>query len=82
MAAAESSLADAGRPRVELLVVNLRRELPSWYDQQGYREVGTRPFPPDAPNTLPCHYLVMSKRLPARTARSAPRALDSAAASD
>ena len=55
-----------GRPRVELLVVNLRRELPSWYGKQGYREVGTRPFPPDAPNTLPCHYLVMSKRLPAR----------------
>ena len=65
MAAAESTLAEAGRPRVELLVVNLRRELPSWYGGQGYREVGTRPFPPDAPNILPCHYLVMSKRLPA-----------------
>jgi ribosomal protein S18 acetylase RimI-like enzyme len=64
MAAAEESLAAAGRPRVELLVVNLRRELPAWYGKQGYREVGTRPFPPDAPNFLPCHYLVMSKRLP------------------
>ena len=52
------------------LVVNLRRELPAWYGRQGYREVGTRPFPPDAPNILPCHYLVMSKRLPARTART------------
>jgi ribosomal protein S18 acetylase RimI-like enzyme len=81
MAAAEGSLADAGRPRVELLVVNLRRELPSWYGKQGYREVGTRPFPTDAPNTLPCHYLVMSKRLPARRA-APPRARDSAAASD
>jgi ribosomal protein S18 acetylase RimI-like enzyme len=74
MAAAERSFADAGRPRVELLVVNLRRELPSWYGRQGYREVGTKPFPPEAPNFLPCHYLVMSKRLP-------PRAPDSAAAS-
>jgi ribosomal protein S18 acetylase RimI-like enzyme len=64
MTAAEETLAAAGRPRVELLVVNLRRELPAWYGKQGYREVGTRPFPPDAPNFLPCHYLVMSKRLP------------------
>jgi ribosomal protein S18 acetylase RimI-like enzyme len=67
MAAAEESLAAAGRPRAELLVVNLRRELPAWYGKQGYREVGTRAFPPDAPNFLPCHYLVMSKRL--RSAR-------------
>jgi ribosomal protein S18 acetylase RimI-like enzyme len=63
MTAAEDTLARAGRQRVELLVVNLRRELPAWYGKQGYREVGTRPFPPDAPNFLPCHYLVMSKRL-------------------
>jgi ribosomal protein S18 acetylase RimI-like enzyme len=64
MAAAEASLAAAGRPRVELLVVNLRTELPPWYRKQGYRLVGERPFPPGAPNTQPCHYLVMSKRLP------------------
>jgi ribosomal protein S18 acetylase RimI-like enzyme len=63
MAAAEESLVAAGRSRVELVVVNLRQELPAWYGKQGYREVGTRPFPPDAPNFLPCHYLVMSKRL-------------------
>jgi ribosomal protein S18 acetylase RimI-like enzyme len=80
MATAEESLAAAGRPRVELLVVNLRRELPAWYGRQGYREVGTRPFPPDAPNFLPCHYTVMSKRLPARPA-TPDRALDSGAES-
>ena len=82
MAAAERSLADAGRLRVELLVVNLRLELPAWYGKQGYREVGTRPFPTDAPNFLPCHYLVMSKRLPARTAPAPPRGRDSGEASD
>jgi ribosomal protein S18 acetylase RimI-like enzyme len=79
MAAAEESLAAAGRPRVELLVVNLRRELPAWYGRQGYREVGMRPFPRDAPNFLPCHYLVMSKRLPPWAAPPV-RALDSDAA--
>ena len=62
--AAEQSLIDLGRPRAELLVINLRTELLPWYARQGYREVATRPFPPDAPNTRPCHYLVMSKRLP------------------
>jgi hypothetical protein len=50
------------------LVVNLRAELPGWYAKQGYREVGTRPFPPDASNTRPCHYLVMSKGLPSSRA--------------
>ena len=35
MTAAERSLADAGRLRVELLVVNLRLELPAWYRQAG-----------------------------------------------
>lgn len=71
MAAAERMLADAGRPRVELVVVSLRLELPPWYRKQGYREVGTRPFPPHAPNFKPCHYVVMSKRLSARNSDSA-----------
>jgi ribosomal protein S18 acetylase RimI-like enzyme len=81
MAAAERSLLEAGRPRVELLVVNLRAELPPWYSKQGYREVGARPFAADAPNFLPCHYLVMSKRLRVPEAVP-PRARDSGAASD
>lgn len=79
MTAAEQSLRDLGRPRVELVVVSLRTELPPWYGKQGYREVGTRPFPPHAPNTQPCHYIVMSKRLPSRET-SVPRARDSGAA--
>jgi ribosomal protein S18 acetylase RimI-like enzyme len=64
--AAERSLIELGRPRAELLVVNLRTELLPWYARQGYREVATRPFPPNAPNTRPCHYVVMSKRLAER----------------
>jgi predicted N-acetyltransferase YhbS len=63
MAAAEAALEEAGRPRVEILVVDLRRELPPWYRRLGYREVGTRPFPPQAPALRPCCFIVMSKRL-------------------
>jgi ribosomal protein S18 acetylase RimI-like enzyme len=63
MAAAEEALLSAGRRRAEILVVDLRAELPPWYRRLGYREVGTRPFPPDAPALRPCHFIVMSKRL-------------------
>jgi N-acetylglutamate synthase-like GNAT family acetyltransferase len=86
VAAAEQSLIDLGRPRAELFVVNLRTELLPWYTKKGYREVGTRPFPPNAPNTRPCHYVVMSKRLSSSmsapgTARESLRARGSGAAS-
>jgi ribosomal protein S18 acetylase RimI-like enzyme len=63
MAAAEAELAALGRPRVEIVVVDLREELPPWYRRLGYREVGTRPFPTDARVLRPCHFTVMSKRL-------------------
>ncbi len=48
---------------MELCVVNIRRELPPWYEKLGYRAVGTAPFP--APDELvkPCHFIVMSKPL-------------------
>jgi ribosomal protein S18 acetylase RimI-like enzyme len=63
MDAAEAALEAAGRRRVELLVVDLRTELLPWYARLGYREVGTRPFPPGAPVKRPARFRVMSKRL-------------------
>ena len=63
MDAAERRCSDAGHPRVELLVVDLRSELPPWYRRLGYRVVATRPFPAGAPIRRPCAFLVMSKRL-------------------
>jgi ribosomal protein S18 acetylase RimI-like enzyme len=63
MAAAEAELAALGRRRVEIVVVDLREELPPWYRRLGYREVGTRPFPPEDRVLRPCHFMVMSKRL-------------------
>ena len=70
MGEAEAALAAAGLRRVELLVVDLRTELPPWYARLGYRDVGWRPFPPGAPVKRPCRFLVLSKRLGAPTAGS------------
>jgi ribosomal protein S18 acetylase RimI-like enzyme len=74
MEAAEALLRDAGRPRVELQVVDLRAELPPWYRALGYREVGVRPFPPGERVKRACHFIVMSKRLPPDRASSPPPA--------
>jgi N-acetylglutamate synthase-like GNAT family acetyltransferase len=48
---------------MELQVVNVRRELPPWYQRLGYRQVGTEPFPPLAALKRPCHFIRMSKVL-------------------
>jgi GNAT superfamily N-acetyltransferase len=48
---------------MELQVVNVRRELPPWYQRLGYREVGSEPFPPLAALKRPCHLIKMSKVL-------------------
>jgi ribosomal protein S18 acetylase RimI-like enzyme len=63
MAAAEAELIERGRPRAEILVVDLRVELPPWYRRLGYREVGTQPFTAGIAVLRPCHFIVMSKRL-------------------
>jgi ribosomal protein S18 acetylase RimI-like enzyme len=66
MAAGEAACRAEGLPRVELVVVNLREELPPWYRRQGYREVGRRAFPDGARPKRPCHFIVMSKNLSRR----------------
>ena len=48
---------------MELLIVNLRPELPRFYQRLGYRETGTEPFPDKAGMKLPCHFIRMAKPL-------------------
>jgi hypothetical protein len=50
---------------VDIRIVNLRIELPSFYKRLGYVEYGTEPFEGNATPSLPCHFILMSKPLPA-----------------
>ena len=63
IAAAEQWCRNAGCTEMELEVVNLRTELPSYYRRFGYVERGTRPFADWERATRPCHFIVMSKSL-------------------
>src|SRR5260370_18073937 len=47
----------------DLLIVNLREELPGFYGRLGYVETGTAPFPVEVQTKQPCHFLRMSKPL-------------------
>ena len=47
----------------ELIELNLRHELPPFYQRLGYVETGTAPFPEEIKSKLPCHFLIMSKPL-------------------
>ena len=61
--AAEEFCRGAGCRTMEILVVNLRTELPPYYRRHGYTEVDTRPFPDDERTSRPCHFVVMRKPL-------------------
>jgi GNAT superfamily N-acetyltransferase len=63
VAAAEDFARAAGCGRMDLNVVNLREELPPFYQKLGYAEVGTSPFPADISTKLPCRFIQMSKPL-------------------
>ena len=56
---------------MDLLIVNLRTELPPFYRRLGYVETGTEPFAADAEPSQPCHFIKMSK--PLGSARAADR---------
>ena len=60
---AEDYARAAGCAFMDLLIVNLRPELPPFYRRLGYVETGTEPFPADAKPRQPCHFVVMSKAL-------------------
>ena len=63
MDAAENHCAKAGSRFMDLRIVNVRKELPSFYHHRGYVETGTEPFPPVLSPKLPCHFVKMSKPL-------------------
>ena len=63
MSAAEDHCARAGSRYMDLRIVSVRKELPSFYRNRGYVESGTEPFPPGLNPKLPCHFVKMSKPL-------------------
>ena len=63
MDAAEDHCAKAGSRFIDLRIVNVRKELPSFYHHRGYVENGTEPFPAGLDPKLPCHFVKMSKPL-------------------
>jgi ribosomal protein S18 acetylase RimI-like enzyme len=61
--AVEARFRARGCRAVDIHVVNLREELPPFYERLGYVTSGTLPFPDDGSATRPCHFIVMTKRL-------------------
>jgi predicted N-acetyltransferase YhbS len=63
MDAAEDHCRAAGCRFMDLRVVDVRKELPPFYQKFGYLQTGTAPFPEDMRTLVPCHFLIMSKPL-------------------
>lgn len=63
IAAAEDYCRAAGCRYMDLTFVNVRQELPGYYQRFGYVENGTLPFPPDQKPNIPVHLVRMSKSL-------------------
>ena len=63
MTAAEDHCRKEGSRFMDILMVNLRKELPDFYRRRGYVEAGTAPFTPGLNPKLPCHFVRMSKPL-------------------
>jgi GNAT superfamily N-acetyltransferase len=63
MSEAEEYCRERGSRGMDILIVSLREDLPSFYKKRGYVENGTSPFPPDVPTKIPCHFINMSKSL-------------------
>jgi len=63
MDAAEDHCAKSGSCFMDLRIVNVRKELPSFYHHRGYVETGTEPFAPGLNPKVPCHFVKMSKAL-------------------
>jgi len=63
MSEAEQYCRERGSRGMDILIVSLRQDLPSFYQKRGYVENGTSPFPQDVPTKIPCHFINMSKSL-------------------
>jgi predicted N-acetyltransferase YhbS len=60
---AERYCRERGSRCMDILIVNLRKDLPAFYQKRGYVESGTSPFPADVPTKIPCYFINMSKLL-------------------
>ena len=63
VAAAEERLRAEGQREVEILVVDLRKDLDPFYLGLGYRFSGEAAFPEGLETRIPCRFLVMCKSL-------------------
>jgi predicted N-acetyltransferase YhbS len=63
MQEAEEYCRTRGSQFMDILIVHLREELPSFYRKRGYVEDGTSPFPADVETKVPVHFINMSKPL-------------------
>ena len=63
MREAERYCRENGSRAMDIVIVNLRDDLPAFYERRGYAHTGTTPFPPDIETKIPCHFLNMSKPL-------------------
>jgi len=48
---------------IDIYVVNLREDLPGFYQRRGYVKTGTAPFPADLKTKLPVNFIEMTKPL-------------------
>ena len=63
MTAGEEYCREGGARFMDILIVNLRTDLPAFYRSRGYVENGATPFPADLPTKQPCNFINMSKQL-------------------
>lgn len=61
--AAEDYCRAAGCREMALQIVNVREELPGFYQRLGYQETGTAPFKSLNQPKVPCHFVQMAKPL-------------------
>ena len=63
MSEAENYCRERGSRFMDIYIVNVREELPPFYEHRGYAKNGTTPFPPDIDTKLPVHFINMTKPL-------------------
>ena len=63
MVAAENYCRERGSRFMDIYIVNVRQELPPFYQRRGYVEMGTSPFQEGFVTKIPCHFINMSKGL-------------------
>jgi GNAT superfamily N-acetyltransferase len=63
LSAGENHCRELGSRFMDILIINLRSELPPFYRRRGYVETGTLPLPSEIETTQPCHFITMAKAL-------------------